>query len=261
MEALSLDWSVGRYETIAALLLPAAEVVVAAAGLKRGDRVVDIGCGTGNAALLAARRGAEVIGVDPASRLIDVAAERAAREGVEASFRPGEAASLPIPDASADVAMSVFGVIFAADAAAAAAEIDRVLTAPARIVLSAWLPSGAVFEMNAAAAAAIRAVVGAPPPLAFNWHDPGELARLLQPYGFTLSTEEHELAFTATSARDFLEEQSRDHPLAVSGLGLLAKFGKAERLRDDLLEILEKGNEDATAFRATSRYIVAVARR
>lgn len=261
METLSLDWSVGRYETIAALLLPAAEAVVAAAGLKRGDRVVDIGCGTGNAALLAARRGAEVIGVDPASRLIDVAAERAAREGVEASFRPGEAASLPIPDASADVAMSVFGIIFAADAAAAAAEIDRVLTAPARIVLSAWLPSGAVFEMNAAAAAAIRAAVGAPPPPAFNWHDPDELVRLLQPYGFTLSTEEHELAFTATSARDFLEEQSRDHPLAVSGLGLLAKFGKAERVRNDLLEILEKGNEDATAFRSTSRYIVAVAHR
>ncbi len=261
MQTLALDWGVGRYETIAALLLPAAEIVVAAAELKRGDRVVDIGCGTGNAALLAARRGAEVIGVDPASRLIDVAAERAAREGVEASFRPGEAASLPIPDASVDVAMSVFGIIFAPDAAAAAAEIDRVLSAPARIVLSAWLPSGAVFEMNAAAAAAVRAAVGAPPLPAFNWHDPGELARLLQPYGFTLSTEEHELAFTATSARDFLEEQSRDHPLAVAGLGLLAKFGKAERVREDLLEILEKGNEDATAFRSTSRYIVAVARR
>ncbi|WP_353647017.1 hypothetical protein [Mesorhizobium sp. WSM2240] len=84
---------------------------------------------------------------------------------------------------------------------------------------------------------------------------------MLQPYGFTLSTEEHELAFTATSARDFLEEQSRDHPLAVAGLGLLAKFGRAERVRSDLLDILEKGNEDATAFRATSRYIVAVAHR
>ncbi|WP_353647016.1 class I SAM-dependent methyltransferase [Mesorhizobium sp. WSM2240] len=164
MQAPSLDWSIGGYETIAALLLPAAETVVAAAGLKRGDRVVDIGCGTGNAALLAARQGAEVIGVDPALRLIEVAAERAAREGVQASFRQGEAASLPIPDASMDVAISVFGIIFAGDAAAAIAEIDRVLTAPARIVLSAWLPRGAVFEMNAAAAAAVRAAVGAPRP-------------------------------------------------------------------------------------------------
>jgi SAM-dependent methyltransferase len=259
MRTTTLDWGIGRYETIAAQLSPAAEIVVATAELKRGDRVVDIGCGTGNAALLAAKRGAEVIGVDPASRLIDVATERAAREEVQASFRPGEAASLPIPDASVDVAMSVFGIIFAADAAAAAAELDRVLASRARIVLSAWLPIGAVYEMNAAGAAAVRAAVGAP--AEFNWHDPNELTRLLQPYGFTLSTEEHELAFTATSARDFFEELSRDHPLAVSGLGLLAKFGKAEQVRGELLEILEKGNEDTTAFRSTGRYVVAVANR
>jgi hypothetical protein len=157
--------------------------------------------------------------------------------------------------------VSVFGIIFAADAAAAAAELDRVLTSPARIVLSAWLPKGALFEMSAAGAAAVRAAVGAPPPSEFNWHDRGELARLLQPYGFSLSTEEHELAFTARSARDFLEEQSRDHPPAIAGLGLLAKFGKAEQVRGELLEILENGNEDPTAFRATTRYIVAVAHR
>ena len=261
MQNSAPDWSVGRYETTAARLLPAAEAVVAAAEIKRGDQVVDIGCGTGNGALLAAKKGAEVIGVDPASRLLAVATERASAEGAEASFHAGEAASLPLPDASMDVAMSVFGAIFAPDADAAAAEMNRVLKASGRIVLSAWLPSGAVFEMVAAADAAVRAAVGAPPPPSFGWHDPGELGRLLRPYGFTVSVTEHELAFTAPSARAYLQEQVRDHPLGVTGMELLGRFGQAERVQNELLAILERGNEEATAFRATGRYVVTVARR
>jgi hypothetical protein len=96
---------------------------------------------------------------------------------------------------------------------------------------------------------------GAPPQRKpFDWHDPGELTRLLQPYGFTLSLEEHELAFTAASAQGFLDQQAKDHPLAVAGLGILAKLGQAELVRNEPLAILESGNEDPLGFRATSRY-------
>ncbi len=262
MQPSAPDWSLGRYETIAAQLLPSAKIVVEAAGLRPGERVLDVGCGTGNAALLAAEYGTEVIGVDPAPRLIQVAADRAALQGKQVTFHLGEAASLPLADASVDVILSVFGIIFASDAEAVAAEIDRVLAPTGRIALSAWVPSGTLFKMNSAAADAVRLAFGAPPqPKPFEWHDPGELTRLLQPSGFTLSLEEHELAFTAASAQEFLDQQATDHPLAVAGLAILAKLGRAERVRNELLAILESGNEDPRGFRATSQYVVAIAHR
>jgi 2-polyprenyl-3-methyl-5-hydroxy-6-metoxy-1,4-benzoquinol methylase len=64
------DWSDGEYERTAERLAPIAEVVVDAAQIAAGERVLDVACGTGNAALAAARRGARVVGVDPAAGLV-----------------------------------------------------------------------------------------------------------------------------------------------------------------------------------------------
>src|SRR4051794_39954624 len=102
------DWGLGRYEDTAARLEPAARVVVESAAPEAGERLVDVGCGTGNAALLAAERGARVTGVDPAARLLDVARERAAARGLTATFARGDAAALPLGDGEADVVLSVF---------------------------------------------------------------------------------------------------------------------------------------------------------
>ena len=90
----TFDWGLGRYEDTATRLEPAARVVVEAAAPVAGERVVDVGCGTGNAALLAAERGATVTGVDPAPRLLEVARAEAATRGLDATFAPGHAASV-----------------------------------------------------------------------------------------------------------------------------------------------------------------------
>src|SRR5712691_1693906 len=141
-------------------VFPVARAVVESAAIRPGERVLDLGCGTGNAALLAADHSGEVTGVDPASRLLEVARARAAGEGKEVTFLHGEATSLPAGDASVDVILSVFAVIFAPDPGAAAAEMSRVLVPGGRIVLSAWIPAGAMFELNSAAAQAVRQAVG-----------------------------------------------------------------------------------------------------
>ena len=143
-----IDWGLGRYERTAAQLAPASAVVVERAAPQPSERVLDLGTGTGTAALLAAARGATVTGVDPAARLLDVARHRALEQDLDVTFALGDAAAIPVEDGSVDVVLSVFGVIFAPDPVAAAAEMARVIAPGGRIVLSAWLPGGAVGDVG-----------------------------------------------------------------------------------------------------------------
>jgi SAM-dependent methyltransferase len=259
----AFDWGVGSYEHTAAQLLPAARVVVDRAAPAMGERVVDVGCGTGNAALLAAARDARVTGVDPAQRLLEVAREQAGAQGLDATFVLGEAAALPMEDGAADVVLSVFGVIFAPDAEAAASEIARVTAPVGRVVLSAWIPEGAISDAVRVAQQAVRRAVGAPAgPPPFAWHDPSALTGLLAPHGFLdVVVEEERLVFTATSAGEYLDGELANHPLAVAGSGILARSGEAGTVRERMLSIYEAANEDPDGFRVTSRYVVATARR
>ena len=256
-----VDWGVGRYEQTAAQLMPTARVVVDAAAIEPGDRVVDIGCGTGNAALLAATRGAIVAGIDPAARLVAVARERATAGGLDAAFVTGTAADTPLGDDAADVVMSAFGVIFAPDPAAAVAEMARITAPGGRIVLSAWIPDGAIAASTRAAADAVTRALGEPARLPFAWYDHDALSALFAPHGFAVEVEEHRQAFTATSPRAYVEDVFDSHPLWVSGRALLASRGQAAAVRDRALQILIEANEDPHAFRVTSRYVVAVATR
>ena len=257
----TIDWGVGHYEDTATRLEPAARVVVGRAAPAAGERVVDVGCGTGNAALLAAERGAIVTGVDPAARLLEVARADAAARGLDATFAPGHAAALPLGDGEADVLLSVFGVIFAPDPRAAAEELARVCAPGGRIVLSAWMPSGAVHQAVRVAAEATRIALGAPAgPPPFPWHERTALADLFAPHGFEVTVDDQHLAFTAPSPQAFLDEQA-EHPMAVAGQAVLGPRGEGDALRERMLAIYEAANEDPGAFRVTSRYVVATARR
>jgi SAM-dependent methyltransferase len=259
LTGLRIDWSVGHYEQTAPQLLGAAELLVEQAAPLAGARVVDVGCGTGNAALLAAR-GARVTGVDPALRLLQVASRRAAAATLEVRFLAGEAAALPLPDNSADVVLSVFGVVFAPDPQAAAAELARVTADDGRILLTAWIPDSPIAHMNHVARQAVLRALGAPAaPPPFAWHDPDALHRLFAPHGFSLTLTEHLLSFTAASPRDYLDRESANHPLAVAGRQVLEQHGTADQTSAHLLAILEAANEDPTGFRVTSRYITAAA--
>jgi SAM-dependent methyltransferase len=258
----TIDWSIGRYEQIAEQLMPAARVAVDHAAPAEGERVVDLGCGTGNAALLAAARGALVTGVDPASRLLEVARGLAAGQGLEATFVEGDASTIPVTDGGADLVLSVFGVIFAPDAAAAGGEIARVTAPGGRIVLTAWIPEGTISKVARASREAIGRALGRPPaPPPFAWHDRDTLARLFGPHGFEVTTQEEQMTFTAASPTAYLEEESNEHPFWVAARTVLEPRGEVEPLRERALAILEAGNEDPDAFRTASRYVVATAHR
>ncbi len=104
-----VDWGAGSYEATAAELAPVAQAIVQQARISGNDDVVDIACGTGNAALLAAARGARALGVDGAARLLQIARDRAQAQGLVLELREGDLLALPVDDAAADAVLSVFG--------------------------------------------------------------------------------------------------------------------------------------------------------
>ena len=108
-EVIGPDWGLGHYESTAKALLPAARVLVAAADVRPGERVLDVGSGTGNAALLAAAAGARVVAVDPSQRLLGVALAAAKDRALDVTCQVGQAAALPVPDASVDCLLSTSG--------------------------------------------------------------------------------------------------------------------------------------------------------
>lgn len=258
-----VDWGAGHYENTAAVLLPAAELLVQAAAVRPGERVLDVGTGTGNAAVLAAAAGADVLAVDPSERLLDVGRVAAQDSGVEVDWRRGEAAALPAPDTSIDCVLSNFGVIFASDPAAAAAEVARVLRPGGRAVFTAWLPGGAVGACAATAQELVRAALGGPPSgPGFPWCDRGAVAELFSRHGMAVTElGRHPLVFTAASPAGFLERELASHPMAIAGFGVLQRCGQAEQALQRLLMVLTDHNESADAFASTSHYVVLEARR
>lgn len=256
-----MDWNAGEYEHIAAQLLPAAQVVIDHAAPRGDEHLVDVGCGTGNAALLAAERGARVTGIDPAQRLLDVADAEAAARGVHARFLCGEAARLPLADSTAEAVVSVFGVIFASDAPGAVAEMARIAAPGGRIVLSAWIPGGAladVMRVRRDALAAAGTSGGGPP---FAWHEMAALTSAFAPHGYSIHLSEQQLAFTAASPEAFADTELRIHPAWIAARAVIEPRGEMQAVRDRALEIFETANEDPAGFRVTSHYVVATARR
>ncbi len=174
---------------------------------------------------------------------------------------------MPLSGASADVLVSVFGVIFAPDAQAAVAEMARVAKARARIVFSAWLPGGPLANVMRARGEALAAVVGAPMRTAglssapFAWHDLTALDGLFAPHGFSIELHGQHLAFAADSPSEFLNTELRVHPAWIAARAVLEPCGQMQALRERVLDIFEDANEDEGAFRVTSDYVVAVASR
>lgn len=251
-----MDWSLGRYEETAKGLEPAAAVLVDRAAPREGERAVDVGCGTGNATVLLAERGAQTTGIDPAPRLLGVARERAADLGLEIEFVTGDAASMPLREGSADLVISCFGVIFAPDPAAAAGELARVLAPGGRIALTAWIPEGTISRLARLGRELMPSRPSGPPP--FAWHDRDALDELFGPHTLSAQVDEHALAFTAASPDAYLDGEMSTHPLWVAARPAIDAHGMLEEARTRALEILTEGNEDPQGFRATSRYVVAV---
>jgi ubiquinone/menaquinone biosynthesis C-methylase UbiE len=143
----SVAWSAGAFEDVAESIHDMHVALVEALGPRPGERWLDVGCGAGNLAQLAAGAGARVTGIDLSPRLIDVAEARAEAGGYDIEYRVGDAENLDVEDAAFDKVVSSVAMIFAPDHDAAARELARVTRPGGRLAFSAWTPEGTVGEM------------------------------------------------------------------------------------------------------------------
>ena len=130
-------WSAGDFDAIAERIWSVGGNLVSRVGVNAGDRVLDVACGTGNAAIPAAVAGGEVTGLDITPELFEDARRRAGEAGVELDLVEGDAQDMPFDDQSFDVVVSTFGCMFAPDHKRAAGEIARVLKPGGRMGVAA----------------------------------------------------------------------------------------------------------------------------
>jgi SAM-dependent methyltransferase len=143
----SAVWGSAPYEPIVDITAAIHERLVETESPRPGERWLDVATGTGAVALLSARAGAVVTGLDLAPELIDTARRRAAEQGLEVRFDVGDAENLPYDHASFDVVVSAIGIMFAPDHAAVAHELSRVCSPDGRLGLASWTPDSGVAEM------------------------------------------------------------------------------------------------------------------
>src|ERR1041385_5080816 len=144
---LKSTWMTGDYDVFARYMEKDAEVFYQQLGITPGTRLLDVGCGAGQLALIAARAGAGVTGCDIATNWLEKARTRAAAEGLKITFEEGDAESLPYEDAQFDVVTTMFGAMFAPRPELVAAELTRVCRPGGTIVMANWTPSGFIGQM------------------------------------------------------------------------------------------------------------------
>jgi ubiquinone/menaquinone biosynthesis C-methylase UbiE len=135
-------WSSGDYAVVGTTLQIVGEMLCEAVDLRSNQRVLDVAAGNGNATLAAARRFADVVSTDYVEALLDRGRERAEADRLPVTFQQADAENLPFEDASFDVVLSTFGVMFTPNQQQAAAEMLRVCRPGGRIGMANWTPDG-----------------------------------------------------------------------------------------------------------------------
>jgi SAM-dependent methyltransferase len=227
-------WS--SFTPVEIMTTPPAAMLVKFAQVGPGQRVLDVGCGTGVVAVTAARLGAKVSGLDLTPALLERARENARIAGVDIDFIEGDAEALPYPDASFDVVLSQFGHMFAPRPAVAVKEMLRVLKPGGHIAFSTWPPEHFTGRMFALIGSHMPpppqgAEPPAPPPL---WGDPNIVRERLGGAVKDLKFARETLVASALSLPHFRAAQERTiGPLTKLVAAMQNDPDKLARLRAD----------------------------
>lgn len=255
-------WEKGDFTRIAETMRESGEALVAKLGITKGLKVLDLGCGDGTTAIPEAKLGADVLGVDIASNLVEAGNRRAKAEGLtKCKFQEGDAINLAdLPDKSFDLVVSIFGAMFAPKPFDVAKEMVRVTRPGGRIVMGNWIPGDPTLV---AQILKISSSYTPPPPEGFVspmlW---GVEEHVIERFGKAgvpkenISFERDTFTFKAPFSPTTLMQTFRDYyGPTMNAFEAAGKDGKASALQQELDQLFnsqnKSGNNNTTSIPAT----------
>lgn len=251
-------WSSGDFSMVASRIVLSSERLAEAADLRAGSDVLDVACGSGNAAIAAARHGTHALGVDYVDGLLEDARVRASAEGLDVRFMSGDAENLPVDDESFDAVLSVFGVMFAPDHRRTAAEMVRVARSGATIALASWTPTGFLGDMFGVISDHVSPPPGVASPMLW-----GTKSHLKDLFGDAVTVKESTTqtqAFRFTSAEEYVDFFRRWYGPTLKAFAALGTDEQRLALHSDLVHLVQRWdrNRDGGAVTIPGEYLQTV---
>ncbi|MDD1527405.1 SAM-dependent methyltransferase [Bradyrhizobium sp. WBOS7] len=249
-------WSSGDYAVVGTTLQIVGEQLCEAIDLRAGSKVLDVAAGNGNATLAAARRWCDVTSTDYVPALLKRGQERAAADHLRVEFREADAEALPFADASYDVVLSTFGVMFTPDQEKAASELARVCKSGGKIGLANWTPQGFIGQLFKTIGKHLPPPAGVKSPAL--WGTPARLEEMFKSQASDISAEPRMFVFRYRSPEHWLDVFKTFYGPTLKAFAALDESGQAA-LRRDLLALLGEFNhaDDGTIV-VHSEYLEAV---
>jgi ubiquinone/menaquinone biosynthesis C-methylase UbiE len=244
-------WEKGDFTQIAAFMRQSGEALVQSLGVTPPLRTLDLGCGDGTTALPLAQTGADVLGIDIASNLVEAGNKRAEAAGLtRLKFQEGDACNLEgVSDHSFDLTLSVFGAMFAPKPFDVAKEMVRVTRPGGRIVMGNWIPNDPTFVSQVLK---ISSAFTPPPPEGFispmTW---GVEANIIERFG-QAGVPAEKISFVRDTFRfsspdkspaEFIELFIQFYGPTINAFEAAQKIGKAEEFHSQLLELAKSQNQ------------------
>lgn len=243
-------WNLGDYQKIAFENVLVGERLSDQLSIPAGARVLDVACGTGNTTLAAARRRADVVGIDIASSLIERATSRAQAEGLSSvRFQVGDGTALPFADDSFDFVLSTFGAVFFASQEATARELARVVRPGGTIALTAWSRQALPSDVYRLVHSFLPVPEGGPAP-AYTWTDGPRAGALLNPYCDSVVVTRGTVDACFLNPQDCFENHANFYGPIMMGLGQFTPTQRVE-FQNGFIDILVAHN------RATDGTLIA----
>lgn len=233
-------WSSGDYAVVGTTLQIVGEELCESLDLRSGHKVLDVAAGNGNVSLAAARRWCDVISTDYVPSLLERGRARASAEGLTIDFKEADAEALPFADATFDVVVSTFGVMFTPNQDQAAAELLRVCKSRGRIGLANWTPEGFIGQIFRTLAKYVPPPAGAKSPAL--WGTRARLMEMFDAAAVSVRAEPRNFNFRYRSAEHFLDVFKTYYgPMLKAFAGLDAV--KQKGLKDDLNALIARMNK------------------